>query len=285
MFGISAALATPLLPDLSIDCDLLARHARDRLESDCDSVTLFGTTGEGASIDAGTRLAAISGLVADGAPPERLLLCLHGASVAEVRAQVARARDVGVTRFLLPPPAFFGAVQPEGLYDWFDAVLRDAGEARFLLYHIPQVIGVGLPVDVVGRLARTHPRAVAGVKDSSGDLQTARAFLKLAGLEILVGDERLLARAASLGAAGSISGLANFAAGRLRRILVARREDGGVNDLVAAILRHPVVPAVKAALAEATGEPAWRRTLPPLRPLRTGEAHDVAAAFRAFRES
>lgn len=283
MFGISAALATPLLPDLSIDRARLASHAAALLAGDCDSVTLFGTTGEGPSVETRTRLEIARELVEAGIDPERLLLCLHDTSVAGVRAQVRAAGAAGITRFLLPPPCFFGGAQPDGLFDWFDAVLRDTPGGRFLLYHIPQVIGVGLPVDTVARLARAHPDAVVGVKDSSGDLQTARAFLKLAGLEILVGDERLLARAASLGAAGSISGLANFAAGRLKRVLTARREDAGLNELVAAILRQPVVPAVKALLAEATGEAAWRRTLPPLRPLRSGEAHDVAAAFRAFR--
>ena len=60
----------------------------------------------------------------------------------------------------------------------------------------------------MGRLKTAFPQQVTGVKDSSGDWSNAEALLKHHGdLHILIGDERLLARAMTLGASGAISGM------------------------------------------------------------------------------
>jgi 4-hydroxy-tetrahydrodipicolinate synthase len=47
IFGLSAALVTPFDKDGGVDLARLAAHARHVLSNGCDSVTLFGTTGEG----------------------------------------------------------------------------------------------------------------------------------------------------------------------------------------------------------------------------------------------
>ena len=49
-FGLSAALTTPFDGAGRIDIAKMVAHARDCLAKGCDSVTLFGTTGEGASL-------------------------------------------------------------------------------------------------------------------------------------------------------------------------------------------------------------------------------------------
>ena len=49
-FGLSVALATPFTAHQGIDFERMVNHAEWCLGHGCDSVTLFGTTGEGASI-------------------------------------------------------------------------------------------------------------------------------------------------------------------------------------------------------------------------------------------
>ena len=49
-FGISVALLTPFTESGDIDLPRLAAHARDVMDKGAHGVTLFGTTGEGASI-------------------------------------------------------------------------------------------------------------------------------------------------------------------------------------------------------------------------------------------
>ncbi|MGO4610633.1 dihydrodipicolinate synthase family protein, partial [Variovorax sp. 2RAF20] len=49
-FGLSVALATPFKSSGAIAADVMVKQARRSLADGCASVTLFGTTGEGASI-------------------------------------------------------------------------------------------------------------------------------------------------------------------------------------------------------------------------------------------
>ncbi len=49
-FGLSCAITTPMREGGSVDLPRLVHHARHVLAQGCDSVTLFGTTGEGAAL-------------------------------------------------------------------------------------------------------------------------------------------------------------------------------------------------------------------------------------------
>ena len=93
------------------------------------------------------------------------------------------------------------------------------GNARNVyLYHIPSMTGVPLSVDLVGRLKTAFPGVVVGVKDSSGDwANTEKLLAAHRDLQILVGDERQLARAVRQGGAGTICGLANLLPGIVRK--------------------------------------------------------------------
>ncbi|HHS82570.1 MAG TPA: dihydrodipicolinate synthase family protein [Devosia sp.] len=281
-FGISAALTTPFDADGQIDQERLLRHMRNLLSRGCRSVTLFGTTGEGPSIETEERLDLLGRLAGESMDPARINLALHGTSASQVAQQARAALKLGVTTFLLPPPCYYDQPPEEGLANWFRGVLSQfAGtDARFILYHIPQVIGVGLSVSLVQTLKSAFGPQVYGVKDSAGDFTHTSRLLALDDLQILVGDERQLARGARLGAAGAISGIANMFPQRLVHCLETGKEDPSINRLVDEVVRFPVTPAVKAMVAHSYCDPQWRRTAPPLVALddnayvRLAEAHD-----------
>ena len=65
-FGLSVALATPFAEDRSIDLPRLVAHARQSLADGCTSVTVFGTTGEGASLGQNDRQRALGALAGAG---------------------------------------------------------------------------------------------------------------------------------------------------------------------------------------------------------------------------
>ncbi len=269
MFGISAALTTPFHVDGSIDFARLNAHITAVLAEGCASVTFFGTTGEGPSVAANQRLDALRAAIAAGIDPQKMLLCLHGAASGDVILQARAALDMGIAKFLLPPPCYYGAPSQTGLSDWYAQVFSHLADtdARFILYNIPQVIGVGVPVALLKTLKAAFPDAVVGVKDSSGDFDNTTQLLKLSGLDILIGDERQLAAGAKLGAAGSISGMANLFAGRLNRMLATSAQDAQINHLVETVLGFSVTPAVKSLVADKYHAPEWCRTLPPLEPV------------------
>ena len=51
----------------------------------------------------------------------------------------------------------------------FDDVLNRAKSGIINLYHIPDVSGVGISLDLIERLIISYPNVIAGIKDSSGN--------------------------------------------------------------------------------------------------------------------
>lgn len=267
-FGVSTALLTPFSADGAIDTTRLGAHAADVLKDGVDSVTLFGTTGEGASIGMGERAAGIEALLAAGCPAEKIIVGVAANAVADAVSQVREGLDHGISSFLLLPPFYFKGLSDAGLVDWHMQVFaRTDSAARFILYHIPQVSGVGLPVPVIARLADAAKGRVRAIKDSSGDWQNARALLDLGTVPVLVGDERILHKAVAEGASGAITGMANLYPARMARIVETADEDPALSEEVTRIVSVPVVAALKAVMSARTGDSGWNRLRAPLAPL------------------
>ena len=72
-FGLSVALATPFAEDRSIDLPRLVAHGRQSLADGCASLTVFGTTGEGASLGLNERQRALGALWERALIPQRSL--------------------------------------------------------------------------------------------------------------------------------------------------------------------------------------------------------------------
>ena len=286
MFGVSAALTTPFNANGSVDFDRLNDHIKTVLSEGCDSVTFFGTTGEGASVASDTRLAALRSAIDAQIDPGKLILTLHGASADDVVAQAKSALQMKVQQFLLPPPSYFGDPADQGLFDWFSHILSQfhGTPAKFILYHIPQVIGVGLPIELIAQLKATYPVSVYGVKDSSGSFENTKKLLQLSGLEILVGDERLLADAVKLGASGAISGIANVFSEQLNQMVTTGESDPAINQLVDNVLQFPVTPAIKALVAHKYQANQWRHTTPPLVTISDADYQTLTNAYDLVEE-
>jgi 4-hydroxy-tetrahydrodipicolinate synthase len=283
-FGLSAALTTPFETDGAVDISKMATHAKGCLERGCASVTLFGTTGEGASIGHRERAAILGGMTAAGIPAARFVYGVAETAVENATVEAAKALVAGCGYVLLPPPFYFKAPSEDGIVGWYDAVLSGLGSlARdVILYHIPSVTAVPLTVSVVRRVADAHPEAVVGVKDSGGDWAFTEALLAARGiLKIMVGDERDLARAVRCGAEGAISGMANIATRRMLGLANDGRDDSALVDVVKMLLTGPVTPAVKALVGHVTGDASWGRTRPPLDPTPAAALKPLVALFDA----
>ena len=268
--GISAALLTPFHADGQIDHDRLAQHARYVLENGAAGVTLFGTTGEGSSVSPAERAGALRHLVAAGLPTGSVIQTIYATAVEEACAQVADNLATGVSKFLLVPPFYFKGCHDDGLFDWHAQLFAKADRrARFVLYHIPQVTGIALSQDLVGRLAASFSNRLLAIKDSSGSWDNAADLLSLNAVPVLVGDERLLHRAAARGGAGAITGMANLYPGRMQRLFASATEDAELSQQVTRIVSHPVIPALKALLAQQKADPVWENLRAPLKPLGT----------------
>jgi 4-hydroxy-tetrahydrodipicolinate synthase len=283
-FGLSCALALPVHQDSSIDFPRLTVHARRSLEAGCSSVTVFGTTGEGASVSLSEREQILGALSEAGIPLRQHVI--GGATATAVGDAVNQARmliDRDCRSVLLAPPFYFKNVRDEGLYRWFSQVFEKIGaRARdVLLYHIPSVTQAPLSIELIGRLKAAFPEVVMGVKDSGGDWAYTEKLLRAHGdLILLIGDERHLAAGVRLGAQGAISGLANVHPERLLKLIEAGQDDLPIIELVDEILRFPVTPAVKALIACRQDDRAWLNVRAPLVSLTEAEAARLAEIDR-----
>jgi 4-hydroxy-tetrahydrodipicolinate synthase len=285
-FGLSCALALPTDSDLTIDHGRLLAHARWCLDAGCSSLTVFGTTGEGASVSLTERREILGTLSSGGIDPIRQIV--GGVSATSIGDAVEQARILtaaGCRRILLAPPFYFKGVRDEGLYEWFAQVCerivqKDLG---VILYHIPSVTQVPLSINLIDRLKTAFPEHVVGVKDSGGDWAfTETLLLNRRDLTILIGDERHLSDGLRLGAKGAISGLANICPAVLVKLIEGGGEDLRISDLVTKILKYPVTPAVKALLALCKQDSRWSNVRPPLTQLSREEQANLAIAYRTI---
>ena len=286
-FGLSVALATPFAEDRTIDLPRLVAHGRQSLADGCASLTVFGTTGEGASLGQAERQRALGALVGGGVDPRtQMVIGIASASVEDAIAQGRAGLRLGCPSFLLAPPFYFKGVGDEGLFDWFGAVLEGLGPeaSNVILYHIPQVTSVGLSIALVDRLKKAFPAQVKGVKDSSGDWGNAQSLLKHhADLHILIGDERLLAKAMRLGASGAISGLLNVAPDLMQPLLDGVDEPR-IDAMVEAVLPFAVTAAIKTLVGLRRNDvAAWSRMRAPLVALGETEARTLGATIDDIR--
>ncbi len=178
IFGLSAALVSPFAPDGSPDLVRLVRHAEWVLANGCDSVTLFGTTGEGFSIAMRDRAAMLDALTDTGIGAGRLNSGVTATTVADAAEQARLALDAGARGLLFAPPYYLKGLEEEGLYAWFSRAFEAIGGGLrgVILYHIPGQTAVPLSVDLIGRLRRAFPEAITGIKDFVGRLGDGGGF-------------------------------------------------------------------------------------------------------------
>lgn len=279
-FGLSCATITPFTAAGAVDDARLVAHLQRCLADGCTSYTLFGTTGEGPSVGQRARLRTTEHVLAKlGA--DRALIGVIANAPEDAAEQANPLLDAGGRGVLLAPPSYFKGVPDDGVFAWFARAIEGMRSPRgVFLYHIPQLTGVPLSVALIGRLKAAFPGIVAGVKDSAGDWPYTQHLLAMHGdLHILVGDERLLARAVRHGGSGAINGFSNFCARRLLPMIERGEESAAIATLVDIVLRYPVTPAIKAIVAHVARDPAFARAAPPLCDLAADDARTLVAAF------
>lgn len=287
MFGLSAALTTPFNDDLSIDTGRMIAHAKCLLESGCASVTLFGTTGEGSSLSERERVEALEAFASANIDPSNLVAGVSATAWGQAVEQASIALDAGIRTLLVPPPFYFKGVSEEGLFGWYAALFDRIGPrgSRVLLYNIPQLTAVALPLTLVRRLKQRYGDLVLGVKDSGGHWPTTESFLGESDLAILVGDERDLARAIRLGGAGAISGMANALPRELAELVQTGQDNARLSRMVDSLVKLPVTPAIKALVGLKHCDEAWNRVRAPLDPTPAIDIEMLKGLLHDFEEA
>ncbi|RMF33088.1 MAG: dihydrodipicolinate synthase family protein [Alphaproteobacteria bacterium] len=296
--GLIAPNLTPFNDDLSLATDLYVAHARALLEGPCAALAPFGTTGEALSVAPAERIEALKALIGAGIDARRLIPGTGLTSLPETVALSRKCLDMGCAAVMVLPPFYFKPVSDDGLFAYFAALVQRLGpDARIVLYHIPQVSGVGFPVPLVARLRQAFPDQIVGIKDSSGKLDNTLALLDIEGLTVWPGSELPVLETSARGAPGCISATANLNGAAIAEVLEllreGRREEAAAKHEAVKAVRltfqdYAPIPAQKRLLAMVTGEARWANLRPPLMPVSEEKGEELLKAlgpeFRARLE-
>lgn len=269
--GIYAAALTPMRNDLTLSPEPVVSFLNHLAALGAHGALLFGTTGEGPSFSAPERrdilLAALG--VRQTHPDFRLLAGTGSPSLDESITLTRAAFDFGYDGVVVLPPYYYRKTPDDGLFNWFDILIRSAvPEGGYLLgYHIPAISGVPLSLDLLARLKDAHPQKFAGIKDSSSDQDYTIALGKNFGKDLLVfnGNDGLLLHALEHHAGGAITALANIYADLLRQVWNIYQQDGDAIEAQEALDKRrkildpykPFPPVIKALAARKFGFPRW----------------------------
>ena len=291
---VTAAIATPFRPeDLSVDLELLERHAHWLLGNGCDGLVLFGTTGEAASLSLAERSAILERLLKSGMEPRRVLVGTSACAIADVVELTRRCAELGCAGALIMPPFFFKGVSIDGVLSFYAEVFARCGTALppIYLYHIPQNSGVAVGPELVGRLLERFGAKIRGYKDSSGEwANTAEIRRRFSQLETFVGSEALLLANLKAGGAGCISASVNVQPAATRKLYDHWRS-GQADSLQEELSRlrktlertGPIITSTKSAIAALHHEPAWAITRPPLVALDQSEQAALVSQLRELK--
>jgi 4-hydroxy-tetrahydrodipicolinate synthase len=286
--GLWCAMLTPLNAAGGVDHARLVRHASWLLAQGVAGVAPFGTTGEGQSFSLAEREAGLDALLAAAIAPARIVAATGCAALTDTIALTRHGVMAGCAAALVLPPFFFKDVSDDGLFAWYSRLIDGVADARLrlILYHIPQVSGVPLSVDLIARLAAAYPGVVAGVKDSAGDWANTCALLdRVPQLAILVGHEPHLPQLMRAGGAGTICGVANVYPDLVRALLspaAGPDEVARIERFIDIAFRQPLLPGFKAIVAARERDAGWLAVRPPLVPL---DAQQRRALQEALREA
>ena len=269
MQGVLAPVLTPFDSQLNPDPGRLVSFCRKLLDDGCSGLVPFGTTGEANSLSVEERERLLDALLEGGVPAEKLIPGTGCAALPDTVRLSKKAARAGCAGVLVLPPFYYKNPSEEGLYRSFAQAIDRTGEGRLrvYLYHIPQVSQVGIPLRLIERLLKAYPGVVTGIKDSSLELENARAMLRaFPGFEVFVGTEKFLLATLREGGAGCITAIANVNAPAISRAFRERTEERQREiDAVRVVFEGlPMIAALKEAVARRTGDARWRAVRPPL---------------------
>jgi 4-hydroxy-tetrahydrodipicolinate synthase len=291
--GVYSAIATPLDEYLDFDKEAFVRHSKFLLRNGCDGISLLGTTGEATSFSVAERMDILSAAIDGGLPANRLLPGTGASAISDAVALTRHASNLGVAGVLLLPPFYYKNIEDEGLFGFYREVIErvNSDKLKIVLYQIPQMSGLRLSLELIGRLVNEFPGNIVGLKDSSGDLLGMTAIVReFPTLSVMAGPDTQLLPLLEAGGAGCITATSNLGPQDLAFIYDHFSDRSQVNELAAAqarlalnraasTARYPQIPAVKAMLSVITGHDDWRRVRVPLTALTPQQTSLLAADF------
>jgi len=208
--GIIPPMATPLLAPDTLDIEGARRLIEHILAGGVGGLFIMGTTGEGPSLAHCLRRELIEQAcrIVSGRVP--VLVGVTDTSLVESLSLAGKVADSGAAAIVVTHPCYFPASQGDILE--YLKHLAAASPLPVFLYNIPSHTKLAFTPETV-RAAADVP-GIVGLKDSCGDIENFRQFQAALAdrpdFTLLIGPDKLTARAVAMGAHGGVNGGANL---------------------------------------------------------------------------
>jgi len=275
---------TPFAENLSVDHESFLAHAKSLLTAGAHGLAPFGTTSEANSLTIDERIHALEVLVEAGIAPGQLIPGTGCCAVADTIRLSRHATELGCRGVLMLPPFYYKGVSDAGVFDAFAQVIDAVGpDLRVYLYHIPQMSGVPITLELIDMLIAAYPDQIVGLKDSSGKWDNTAAIIgAFPQIDTYSASESLIPENVAAGGAGCISASLNVNPSGIRRLVdgLGSPDQAALHDQVSQVRKIfeclPLIPAIKAAVAQQSGIPSIARVRPPFK--QAGPEHTDAIA-------
>lgn len=288
--GVFSPVVTPFAADLTPDAGKLVKQCRWLISQDV-GLAVFGTNSEANSLSVPEKKVLLDALVEGGLPLSRLMPGTGCCALTDTVDLTRHAVKLGVGGVLMLPPFFYKGVSDDGLFASYAEVIERVGDEnlRIYLYHIPPVSQVPLSLSLIERLLKIYPGVIAGIKDSSGEWDNTKAMLERfqsESFDVFAGSESFLLATLRGGGAGCITATGNVNPAAIAALYHtwqqadADAQQQALNVVRGIYAKHSMIPALKAAIAHFSGDPAWAAVRPPLVKLTSQASNDLVAALK-----
>ena len=287
--GVLSPVITPFTDTLMPDAARLITQCQWLLSQNV-GLAVFGTNSEANSMSVGEKIELLDRLVESGIDTNRMMPGTGCCASTDTVDLTAHAVKLGCAGTLMLPPFYYKGVSDDGIYANFADVIERVGSSdlRIYLYHIPPIAQVGFTPELIERLITDYPDTIVGIKDSSGDWDNTQAMLdrRWDNFRIFVGSESFLLENMRNGGAGCISATANVNPAAIDHLYEHWQADNAdaiqqkLNDIRDAVMAYPMIAALKATVAEFSGDNAWRTVRPPLVSLSRNQSSTLSESLR-----
>lgn len=202
--------------DQEIDWDVQEKHFEFLISNGLHGLVIAGTNGEAATLSTEEKALLVQKAKKTAQRLGRgdLPITLGGVagSTREAIQQTVAAKDAGATAFLALVPSYFHFAMTQDAIVAFFQELADASPIPIVLYNFPNVVaGLSINSEMIDILG--EHKNIAAIKLTCGSIAScARASAKFKKNEFvtLAGQSDWLIPALSVGAVGTITGVANL---------------------------------------------------------------------------
>ncbi len=289
--GVFSPVLTPFKRDLSPSTQHFIKHCSWLIRQGV-GLSIFGTNSEANSLSVAEKRGLLDALLAAGIPGDRLMPGTGTCALSDTIELTRHAVSAGCAGVLMLPPFYYKGVSDEGLFRSYANVIDavDSPRLKIYLYHIPPVAQVGISLKLIERLLKAYPGNIAGIKDSSGDWTNTEAMLREfqpAGFDVFAGSEAFLLATLRAGGAGCITATGNVNPGPIVELYKHWQDDDAdqrqlsLNATRNVFQKLPMIAAMKAAIAQHSGDSSWSVLRPPLIELDAAQTAQLQDGLRA----